>query len=155
MHYLRNQTENYCAEAKHRAERERGGGWGRREEEKTVDRCVCEQAGGGREKGGFTCMDILPNRKEPKTVMDWGDAWVSWEFGSEILAQYICICIPQRKWVYTCCRLRGDGKWRRWCSIDGQKPTGKRKLIDYYLQDNEYFIFFSSCIHTSCLNVRF
>ena len=31
MHYLRNQTENYCAEAKHTEQERRGAWWGRRE----------------------------------------------------------------------------------------------------------------------------
>ena len=66
MHYLRNQTENYCAEAKH-TEQERGrekemGGSGGRGERKTVDRCVNRKEVGKR-KGGFTCIDTQLDRE--------------------------------------------------------------------------------------------
>lgn len=60
MHYLRNQTENYCAKAKH-TEQERGrekevGGAGGGEDSGYT--CVNREEVGKR-KGGFTCRDTL------------------------------------------------------------------------------------------------
>lgn len=59
MHYLRNQTENYCAETKHtqrRREKETGGA----REVREIGVCVRKEV--GKRKGGLTCMDVMPDK---------------------------------------------------------------------------------------------
>lgn len=70
MHYLRNQTENYCAKAKHTEqergrEREMGGAGGRcvRQGGSCGYACVNRKEAGKRE-GGFTCIDALLDSKK-------------------------------------------------------------------------------------------
>lgn len=69
MHYLRNQTENYCAEAKH-TEQERGreeemGGADGRGRRQRIGVCVCvNRKEVGKRKGGFTCMEALLGREQ-------------------------------------------------------------------------------------------